>query len=298
MTAATAPPVELPAYRPFAVHAARVQRLSPAFVRITFAGRDLDEFGSRGADQRIKVLLPHPSSGLADCPGGDDWYGEWRALPPGRRNPIRTYTVRAARPAQREVDVDFVLHDGATGPAALWAQSCAIGSEVVLIGPNARFPGDTGGVEWRPPAGTPDLLLAGDETAVPAICAITEQLPADATGQVLLEVPSGEDVLDLRAPAGIRLRWLPRGTRRRGELLRAAVLDAVPTEGRGEAPPEPDDEATLWEVPDSPAAARYVWLAGEAAVVTGLRRSLLRDAGLDRSSVAFMGYWRAGRASG
>ena len=34
----------------------------------------------------------------------------------------------------------------------------------------------------------------------------------------------------------------------------------------------------------------------EAAVVRGLRRYLVRDVGVDRKQVAFMGYWRKGRA--
>src|SRR4051812_39102020 len=305
MTAGTVPTVEVPAYRPFAVRAVRVQRLSPAFVRVTFGGPDLGEFRSGGCDQRIKVVLPRPDTGLADCPRGGDWYGEWRALPPERRNPIRTYTVRAARPERQEVDVDFVLHDGATGPAARWAGSCAAGSEAVLIGPNARFPGDCGGVEWRPPAGAAELLLAADETAVPAACAIVEQLPGDARGQVFLEVPAVADVLAVRAPAGVQVTWLPRSSRitdrPRGELLTATVLAALPSAGPwpSDGADTPDDELVLWDVPDetAPALARYVWLAGEARVVTGLRRRLLADAGLDRSAVAFMGYWWEGRAA-
>ncbi|WP_448624895.1 siderophore-interacting protein [Geodermatophilus sp. URMC 64] len=293
----------VPAYRPFAVRALRVRRLTPSFVRVTFGGADLDEFASGGLDQRIKVLLPLPGRGLADCPSGPDWYGEWRALPPERRNPIRTYTVRASRPADREVDVDFVVHDGPTGPAGEWALAARAGDEVVLIGPNARFAGDTGGVEWRPPAGPVQLLLAGDETAVPAICAIAEALPADATGRIVLEVPSAEDVLPVRAPAGVRVTWLPRRSRAgvapHGERLTAAVLAAAPLSGETRAAPaDPEHDHALWEVPEgTAAAAHYVWLAGEAGAVTALRRRLLADTGLDRAAVAFMGYWKAGRAS-
>src|SRR4051794_1162825 len=149
----TVPTVEAaPAYRPFAATAVRVRRLTPSFVRVTFGGADLDEFASGGLDQRIKVLFPLPGRGLVDCPSGADWYGEWRALPLQRRNPIRTYTVRASRPAEREVDVDFVVHVGATGPAGAWTLAARPGDEVVLIGPNARYAGDTGGIEWGAPA--------------------------------------------------------------------------------------------------------------------------------------------------
>ncbi len=306
MTAAT---VQAPAYRPFPVRVARVQRLSRSFLRVTFAGDELDEFASNGSDQRIKVALPLPGRGVRDCPGGPDWHGAWRALPADRRNPLRSYTVRATRPVDREVDVDFVLH-GSTGPAGAWAARARPGDELMIVGPNARHPGPTGGYEWRPPAGASDLLLAGDETAAPAVSAILEQLPAGSRAHALLEVPTHSDVLDVAVPAGVRLTWLPRRStgaeRPRGELLSGAVLDAVRSSGPTSSPyleAEPlSADDVLWDVPAGDTGpsgpASYTWLAGEAGVVTLLRRRLLQDVGLDRSSVAFMGYWRQGRAQG
>jgi NADPH-dependent ferric siderophore reductase len=307
--------VEIPAYRPFLVQVARVVRLSPAFLRVTFTGVDLDGCAPNGFDQRIKVLLPLQRGGLTDCPRGADWYGEWRSLPENRRNPIRTYTVRASRLDLREIDVDFVLH-GATGPASAWAERAAVGDELALIAPNARFPGSTGGIEWRPPAQAARLLIAGDESAVPAACAIVESLPAGRRARVLLEVPTSADVLPLPAPPGVQVTWLPRRTpgvavpANRGSLLTAAVGEAA-RDLAGRAPlaaPRPDDAgldtgldaAILWEVPDEQpdgAAGCYVWLAGEAGVVRGIRRHLVQEAGIDRASVAFMGYWREGHGS-
>ncbi|MGY2127360.1 siderophore-interacting protein [Blastococcus sp. SYSU DS0617] len=305
--------VQIPVYRPFAAQVSRLQRLSPTFLRVTFAGADLDEFGSNGYDQRIKVMLPLPGRGIDDCPTDADWYGAWRALPAERQMPIRTYTIRAVRPEQREVDVDFVLH-GATGPASAWAEAATVGDEVVLIGPNARFPGPTGGFEWHPPVDASCLLLAGDETAVPAICAIVESLPAGQRARVLLEVPEAGDALNLAAPSGVEVAWLPRSSgdgapAPRGALLTAAVVAAV-AELAEDLAPSPGatledvdvDSGILWEVPTgvgTPARSSgvYAWLAGEAGVVKGLRRHLVQEAGVDRRSVAFMGYWREGRQS-
>jgi NADPH-dependent ferric siderophore reductase len=293
----------VPAFRPFEVQVARVHRLTPHFRRITFTGPDLHEFASNGADQRIKVLLPLPGARLGHCSTGPDWYTEWRALPADRRPPMRTYTVRSARPSQREVDVDFVVH-GATGPASAWAQRADAGDEVVLVGPNAGFPGPTGGVEWRPPADATALLLAGDETAVPAISAIAETLPPGTGARIVLEVPTDADVLDLEVPPDVRLTWLPRqcGTtvRPRGALLTAAVCSAIEELGGRATGGDTDDldaDDPVWEVPDGApgTAGAYVWLAGEAGVVTRLRRYVLQEGGVDRRSVAFMGYWRQGR---
>ena len=305
MTVDTAPAAPtVPAFRPFAVRVARTRRLGASFLRVTFTGPDLGEFGSQGNDQRIKVLFPLEGAGLAHLPLGEDWYAEWRALPDGLRNPMRSYTVRAARPLEREVDVDFVLH-GPTGPASAWAERATDGDEVVLVGPDARFAGDPGGVEWRPPTGVRELLLAGDETAVPALCAIAEGLPYGTGARVLLEVPTEDDVLDLDVAADVRLTWLPRRcgatSRPLGALLTAAVCAAAEEMGGSDRATDAEDvdpDELVWEVPEGSATAGcYVWLAGEAGVVTGLRRHLLREVGFDRRSVAFMGYWRQGRAA-
>lgn len=299
--------LQVPAYRTFAVRVAALRRPSPSFLRVTFTGPDLDLFASNGFDQRIKVLFPLPGRGIADRPDGPDWYGEWRALPAEHRMPIRTYTVRAVRSEPAEVDVDFVLH-GPTGPASAWAGSATLGDEVVLVGPNALYDGDTGGVEWHPPADASCLLIAGDETAVPAISAIVESLPAGRRARVLLEVPVAEDALDVAAPEGVQVDWLPRrsaaGTAPRGLLLIRALMHALTELDLSPAPPADLDDVDiesgiLWEVPDAPRgiSGAYVWLAGEAGVVKGLRRHLVQEVGIPRADVAFMGYWREGRAT-
>jgi NADPH-dependent ferric siderophore reductase len=218
--------------------------------------------------------------------------------------------VRAVRTDPVEVDVDFVLH-GATGPASAWAERATVGDEVVLVGPNAVFEGPTGGFEWHPPVDASCLLIAGDETAVPAICAIVESLPEGTRAHALMEVPTAGDALNLAAPAGVQVTWLPRRaedgtTAARGLLLTRAVMAAV-TELAADLSPaqEPDlddvdiETGILWEVPTESrgAAGAYAWLAGEAGVVKGLRRHLVQEVGLPRTSVAFMGYWREGRES-
>jgi NADPH-dependent ferric siderophore reductase len=67
-------------------------------------------------------------------------------------------------------------------------------------------------------------------------------------------------------------------------------------------PEDPEDvdlsTGLLWEVPESRTEGCYAWLAGEAGMVKALRRRLVRDLGLPRTAVAFMGYWRLGAAEG
>ncbi|MER5323747.1 siderophore-interacting protein [Streptosporangium roseum] len=297
-------------YRIFHVRVSRLSRLSPTFMRVTFTGDDLDLFADNGLDQRIKLILPLPEHGLAPLPADSDWYARWRELPDELRNPVRTYTARAVRPGLREVDVDIVMHElhDDAGPAARWACDARPGDEAALFGPDARHDGDHGGAEFRLPAENGPVLLAGDETAVPAITAILERMPRHCSGEALLEVPHEADILDVDAPSGLAVTWLPRGGSGHGSRLvpavRAAAGRLLPSLPSPRQFTDVDvDVEELWEVPEeeegqeAPAPRpMYAWLAGEAAVIRTLRRHLVVERGVDRRSVAFMGYWRMGRS--
>ena len=292
-------------YRVFSVRVAAVTSLTPSFVRVTLTGDALAEFSSVGLDQRIKIVLPIPGHGFTDLPDGEDWYGAWRALPDAVRNPLRTYTVRSFRPDARELDIDFVAH-GDTGPASRWVSSCRVGEELRIVGPAvpdspAELP--TGAAEFDP--GTANrILLAGDETAAPAICAILEALDVTTVGHVFIEVPTDADRLPVSAPAGVEVRWIARNGATHGVRMTDQVHAWASTVAAGPACGDPVeladvdvDEQVLWDVPAA-AESRpvYAWIAGEAGCVKELRRHLVRGVGLDRKQVAFMGYWRHGKA--
>jgi NADPH-dependent ferric siderophore reductase len=292
-------------YRTFRTTVSRISRLSPSFTRITLGGEDLQHFGTDGLDQRIKLIIPLADGSVTDVGQFDEsqsmveWYRRWRELPDEQRNPIRTYTIRSPRPADREIDIDFALH-GTEGPASAWATSAQVGDPLFVVGPDSRAETPAGGIEWKPGDAT-SVLIAGDETAAPAICSIVESLPAHTTGEVCIEVPTDADALPLAAPEGVRVRWLARGGAAHGVRLSAAVHDWG-RERRAAADvvelAEPDADDVLWEVPDAVAGGEFAWLAGEAGTITALRRHLVRDLGVDRRSIAFMGYWRQGRAEG
>src|SRR6218665_3968633 len=188
-----------PAYRVFAATAARVVHLGSTFTRVSFTGDDLADFGTAGFDQRIKLVFPHPATGFEDFPRSEDWYQLWRELPAARQNAFRTYTVRHVRPDVREVDVEFALH-GDHGPATRWASRVRVGDPILIIGPDERSPDRTVGIDFRP-GSVERLLIAGDETAAPAICAILEQVPRNARGIALIDVPHAADALVVNAPA-------------------------------------------------------------------------------------------------
>ena len=294
------------------VEVRRVERLSPSFVRVELGGPALADFGVDGPlwDQRIKLIFPG-SSGRVPTFGGDaeSWYAAWLDLPEAERGHMRTYTVRDVRGhgVDTRLVVDLVLHlaDGADGPGSRWAATVQPGDRLVTVAPRRGEP--FGGIEFVPGAAQ-RLLLVADETAVPAVSAILEQLPPGARGTAFLEVPVTGDVLDLDPPVGVELVWLPRDGAPLGERLHAAVADhlgapALPNEVAAD-----EIDPDLWETPTysssgeeiasaaSPHGDLYAWIAGESGVVTGLRRHLVRGLGIDRRQVAFMGYWRQGVA--
>ncbi|OFI38897.1 NADPH-dependent ferric siderophore reductase [Arthrobacter sp. SW1] len=328
----------------FDVTVTAVQEIGPNFRRITFGGYSLRDFGVSGntLDLRIKLLIPSLDADGRTLPlpafemGNLGWYQEWLTMDPAVRGAMRTYTVRSERldAVYPEIDVDFVMHfdgDGRGGPAANWALNAKPGDSLTIIGPNNRAAHCVtaeiySGIEWRPGLAQ-RVLLAGDETAVPAISAILESLPAGINGHAFLEVPEAGDFQDLQTAADVEITWLARGasigrSRPHGELLQDAVRKAVPVPGwvgiasEAAAGPEPEDvnvdQDILWETPqrmdtasiqatrnpDLPAGALpfYAWIAGEAGVIKEMRRYLVRDVGIDRKQVAFMGYWRKGKA--
>lgn len=294
-------------YRPYRAYVRSITELSPGFRRVTFTGPDLEFFAPHRLDQRIKLMFPLPGAGAADL-GVDDesalrdgtWFSLWRRLPERRRSPIRTFTVRGVRPHRREVDVDFAWH-GEAGPAARWLSRAAVGDEIAIVGPDARSLSSTVGIGWHPGTAR-QLLLVGDDTAAPAICSILECLPPGIRARAFVLVPSDADRLEIVSNAEVEITWLTGGV---VGAVRSWSRRAVPPLAASPTPADGDlsddrrnrGEADMpWSAPDDAEGELYAWIAGESSMVKELRRLLVNEAGLDRSRVAFMGYWKRGAA--
>ncbi|MFI9171429.1 siderophore-interacting protein [Streptomyces lincolnensis] len=270
MTAATAAP-----FRFFSLQVVRTRRLGPSLVRISFAGEDLRAFHSDGLDQSLSLFIPAEGQSEPHVPVelGDGWWQGWRDLPDEVRAVMRSYTLRGLRrepDEPDEIDIDFVLHTPA-GPASAWAARAAEGDKVLLLGPAVA---DNRAIRFRPPPDTDLVLVWGDETAVPAACAIVESLPPGTRARVWLEVPETGDVLDVVTEADAEITWLVRGA------------------GDTKSSPLALDGLRTAQLP--PAEHPYVWIAGESGCVKELRRHFVRERGVDRRSVTFVGYWRQG----
>ncbi|MET4617588.1 NADPH-dependent ferric siderophore reductase [Stenotrophomonas sp. 2619] len=288
-------------YRLFDVALKQRTVLSPSLTRMVFAAPDVANMKSDGPDQRIKVFFPLPGQDAPQVPQGEDWYARYRALPEGERAPMRTYTIRALRPEAGEVDIDFVLH-GETGPASRWATHARVGDRIGLLAPDAQVAESSQGFEWKPPADVQRVLLVADDTALPAVAGILEDLarwPHPPQVQAFLEVAHDADVLPLAAPVGAQLFWLAREGAAHGQLLQQAVQARVGPLGLRAA--EQDlaeidiDQDILWEQASAQGGGLYAWVAGEAGAVMAIRRHLVKDCGIDKRAITFMGYWRHGK---
>ncbi|ASW55460.1 siderophore-interacting protein [Plantactinospora sp. KBS50] len=229
----------------------RVTRLTPGMVRVTLGGEQLDGFRYAAPDDHVKVFFPAPGAELPVMPTlGEDGL---EPPPPGAPLPTyRDYTVRYLRRDERELDIDFALHGH--GPGASWAARARPGQRLGILGPrgSTMVPYT---FDW--------YLLGADETALPALGAWLEALPAAATVLALAEVAGAAE----RQPVAREVTWLHRD---RGESLADAVaaLELPPGDG-------------------------YVWIAGEATGLRPVRRDL-RGRGLNRDWLEIDGYWKRG----
>jgi NADPH-dependent ferric siderophore reductase len=178
---------------------------------------------------------------------------------------LRSYTARRQEPDRGEVEIDFVLHGD--GPAATWAGAAGPGTTVAVAG---------GGPLGDRPAGW--LLLAGDETALPAITRILAAAQPSTRGIALVEVADAAEEQPLPAPEGVTVRWLHRRGTPPGEGT--LLTDAVAALAR------PDGEDV------------FAWVAAESATVRAVRADLRGRWGLGRAQHHAIGYWRRGRTMG
>ena len=277
----------LPAAEPmtmaFDVRVTAVEQLSPNFRRITFGGYSLRHFGVHGrhpgpADQahdpvpgrRRQPDSRCPSSGSSSPAGtANGWPWILPSAAPCAPTPCGRHAWTPSTPKSTSTSCCTSTLPATAVPPPTGRLNAKPGDALTLIGPNNRaahcVTAETySGIEWRPGLAQ-RVLLAGDETAVPAIAAILESLPPYLSGHAFLEVPSRRATSRTSiSPADVDITWLARGARDgrppHGELLQAAVRAAVPEPGwvGATAPPrcagpEPEDvnvdQDILWETP-------------------------------------------------
>lgn len=235
-----------------------ITELTSRMRRITLNG-DLETFTSPGPADHVKVFFPDPKTGEYHYPVMTE---EGMQRPEGVLLISRDYT-----PIPREdgrLDLDFLIH-GDDGPASYWAQRAEVGDQLVVAGPRGSR---------LAPQGANWYLLAGDETALPAISRWLLEVGPDVNVTIFVEVDGKEDE-DYPIPYGYPVRWLHRDGAAPGTttLLEDAVRKV--------------------EFPNEPG---LLWAAGEAGSLKPIRRYLRRELELDKTWQQFQGYWKKGTA--
>jgi NADPH-dependent ferric siderophore reductase len=237
----------------------RTEQVTPHMIRVVLGGEGLADFECGDyTDHYLKLQFPVPG---VVYPEPFDLARIREELPREQWPVTRTYTVRRWDAAARELWIDFVYH-GDEGVAGPWAANAKPGTPL-------RFAGPGGG--YAPAADADWHLLAGDESALPAIAAAVEHLAPGARAHVFVEVEGPDEEQQLKSAGDVRVTWLHRGEGRVGERLVEAV--------RG------------FEFPEG---AVQAFVHGEAGFVREIRRYLRFDREVPRERLSISGYWRLG----
>jgi NADPH-dependent ferric siderophore reductase len=237
----------------------RTEQLTPRMVRVIFGGPQLATFAHAGfTDSYVKLLFL--DKGI-DYPEPFDIQRIRAEYPRDQWPAVRTYTVRWLDRDAGELAIDFVTH-GSAGIAGPWAMSAAPGTEIMVLGPGGAY---------VPREDVDRHLLIGDESALPAISAAVEALPADAVVEVLVEVADSAEEQPLHSAAETTVTWVHRDGATPGLKLVEAARELKPFDGTVQA-----------------------FVHGETAAVKEVRGLLRTEHGVPRELSSISGYWRLG----
>lgn len=258
--------VVAPAVKPraqFSLRVLRTQHLSPHMVRVVAGGPDLANFVPKDAtDMYVKIHFLQPGVDYAEPV---DVFALRETLPREHWPVTRTYTVRWLDATAQEIAIDFVVH-GSSGLAGPWAAAAVPGDRIIFSGPGGAYTPNLD-ADWQ--------LFAGDESAIPAIAAALESLPADTRGHAYLEVDTAADIQPIAKPDAVELTWVFRNGTTPDQCT--VLLDAV-----ANGP---------W-----PAGTVHAFVHGEREYMKALRDLLFKQRGLQRTQVSLSGYWAYGRS--
>lgn len=176
----------------------------------------------------------------------------------------RTETVVDHSVDEGWIDLDVLVH-GAPGAElgviGAWTAQAPLGSPAVVMGPK-------GSVVMSGAPG--EVVLAGDDSALPAVRRYLRMLGPSVTGHLLLETGFDVSALGIEPPAGLRVSILTPDPQRPSAAL-AEALAALP------APADPLE--------------RFVFACGEQSLVAPARATLAAW-GIDVERAVVKGYWK------
>ncbi|AIY19365.1 SIP domain-containing protein [Pimelobacter simplex] len=238
------------------------EQLSPHLVRVVLGGAGLAGFTSTGdADEYVNCFF-RPDDAPYTVPFDEEAV---RDLPRPQRPFPRRITVRRWDAERGELTLDIAAH-GDVGYAGRWALGATPGDRLQLRGP-------AGG--YRPHDDADHYLLVGDESALPAIAACAEAVPAGRPVVVVAEVEDAADEIPLSSPGALEVHWVHRAGRTGDDEVAGLLADAVAALPR-------------------PSGTVSAFVHGEAAATRAVRRVLLGERIVDAERLSCSPYWRRG----
>lgn len=236
------------------------QRLSSHLVRVVLGGPGLEGFTSTGHSDEYVNCFFLPATASYPVPFDDETV---RGLPRNERPFPRRITVRTWDSTRGELTLDIAAH-GDVGHAGRWATHARPGDRLQLRGP-------AGG--YRPHPKADSYLIVGDESALPAIAACAEAIPAGRPVVAVVEVENAAGQVPLTSPGVLETRWVHRAT-----------ADGNPDELLADA---------VRELP-RPTGTVSAFVHGEAASTRAVRRTLLGSGVVSDEHLSCSPYWRRG----
>ncbi len=242
----------------------------PATRRLTLAARRV--LAAVGADSFVRVRLAEAEPGqLAGfvAPGGGD-----HVRVEVVEGADRTETIVAHSVEEGWIDLDILVHEGggaAVGVIGPWAAGAPLGSPAVMHGPK-------GSVVLTGAPG--EVVLAGDDSALPAVRRYLGMLGPSITGHLLLETVFGAALADGARPDLAALGIVP------PPGLRVRILTPDPTAPSAALA----DALAALPAPVDP-LERFVFACGEQSLVAPARAALA-SWGIDVERAVVKGYWR------
>ncbi|MGE0972111.1 siderophore-interacting protein [Klebsiella sp. WOUb02] len=219
--------------RPAVVH--QITDIHPRMTRVVLSGETVAHFADALPGAWVKVFFTPP--GEAEGPG-------------------RAYTISHLNKQAQTLSLDIVRHSD--GAAMRWIKSARPGDIIRLAGPR----------EGLAARGITSLLLFGDETAIPAICAILPTLEEHVSAHVIL---TPGDHFDYPLPPVSCPLKVTRLSSRTVDICQH-VINVIEHLG-----PE------------------KVWGAGEHSDITRIRQTLFKS-GRSRKDTDITAYWKQGEA--
>ncbi|WP_018390692.1 siderophore-interacting protein [Ancylobacter sp. FA202] len=238
--------------------------VTPRMRRITFQCEDAAPFVGE-SHYHARLLIPPQGR----APIWPSLAASGRIIWPEGKDALtsRVYSIRSVEPARNILTMDIVVHGQGGSPGACFAKDAREDAIVGVLGPGG------GG---RPDAG--NLLLLGDETALPTIARMLENLPSTSSADVFIEVEDEGEEQMLVSNARVRINWLHRHGVEPG---RSARLEQILRE---QAAREAE-------------AGRFVWAGCERGQAERLRNILGERSSMRRSSHHIMGFWTRQKAA-